>query len=164
MENLYYRPVWTCGRYNETAQVAIYYNLITGMSYFFESYSAMVIGKILSVGRNEEFSIKNVSEDLNIAMESLVPFFGELEQMGIVSSILPTNEIIADYRKRVSEFNRQRQHVTEKTTQEKLPYDISNAEMLYTEKVGGITSAMLELTYNCSEKCIHCYNEGAVLR
>lgn len=161
MENLYYRPVWTCGRYNETAQVAIYYNLITGMSYFFESYSAMVIGKILSVGRNEEFSIKNVSEDLNIAMESLVPFFGELEQMGIVSSILPTNEIIADYRKRVSEFNRQRQHVTEKTTQEKLPYDISNAEMLYTEKVGGITSAMLELTYNCSEKCIHCYNEGA---
>jgi len=161
MENTYFRPIWTCGRYNEKAQVAIYYNLITGMSYFFESYSAMVIGKILSVGRNEEFSIKNVSEDLNIAMESLVPFFGELEQMGIVSSILPTNEIIADYRKRVSEFNRQRQHVTEKTTQEKLPYDISNAEMLYTEKVGGITSVMLELTYNCSEKCIHCYNEGA---
>lgn len=161
MENHYYRPVWTCGRYNEKAQVAIYYNLITGMSYFFESYSAMVIGKILSVGRNEEFSIKKVSEDLNIAMESLVPFFCKLEQMGIVSSILPTNEIIADYRKGVSEYNRQRQHVTEKTTQEKLPYDISNAEMLYTEKVGGITSVMLELTYNCSEKCIHCYNEGA---
>ena len=42
--NIYYRPIWTCGRYNEKAQAAIYYNLIAGMSYFFESYSAMVIG------------------------------------------------------------------------------------------------------------------------
>ena len=161
MENLYYRPVWTCGRYNEKTQVAIYYNLITGMSYFFESYSAMVIGEVLSVERNGGFSVEKISERLNIAMESLVPFFEELEQMGIVSSVRPTDEIIADYRKRVSEYNRQQQHITEKTTQEKLPYDISNAEMLYTEKVGGITSVMLELTYNCSEKCIHCYNEGA---
>ena len=161
MENLYYRPVWTCGRYNEKAQVAIYYNLITGISYFFESYSAMVIGKVLSVERNGEFSVDRISKKLNIAMESLIPFFEELEQMGIVSSVRPTDEVIVDYRKRVSEYNRQQQHITEKSTQEKLPYEISNAEMLYTEKVGGITSIMLELTYNCSEKCIHCYNEGA---
>lgn len=159
--NKYYRPVWTCGRYNEKVQAAIYYNLIAGMSFFFESYSAMVIGEILSVPRNGEMDIEQISKRLNIAMESLVPFFQQLEQMGIVSSVLPTDDIIADYRRRVSEYNCQQTQTVEKTTQEKLPYAISNAERLYTEKVGGVTSVMFELTYRCSEKCIHCYNEGA---
>ena len=158
---IYYRPVWTCGRYNENAQVAIYYNLIAGMSYFFESYSAMVMGEILDVPRNGKLDLDAISVKLNIALESLVPFFEQLEQMGIISSVLPTEEMIADYRKRVSEYNCQQQQTVERATQEKLPYAISNAERLYTEKVGGITSVMLELTYRCSEKCIHCYNEGA---
>lgn len=159
--SLYYRPIWTCGRYHKETQSAIYYNLIAGMSYFFESYSAMVIGEILSVPRNGEFTLETIATKLNIALESLIPFFEQLEQMGIVSSVFPTPEIISDYRKRVSEYNRQQEQTVEKTTQEKLPYAVSNAERMYTEKVGGITSVMLELTYNCSEKCIHCYNEGA---
>ena len=158
---IFYRPIWTCGRYNEKAQAAIYYNMIAGMSYFFESYSAMVVGEILSVPKNGSFSIEQIATKLNIAMESLTPFFQQLEQMGIVSSVLPTKEDIADYRRRVSEYNCHQQQTVERTTQEKLPYDISNAERLYSEKVGGITSVMLELTYRCSEKCIHCYNEGA---
>lgn len=161
MNKTYYRPVWTCGRYNEEAQAAIYYNLITGMSYFFESHSAMVIGEILAVPRNGKLNLDAIAAKLNIAMESLVPFFEQLEQMGIISSVLPTEEMIADYRKRVSEYNCKQQQNVERTIQEKLPYAISNAERLYTEKVGGITSVMLELTYRCSEKCIHCYNEGA---
>ena len=161
MNKTYFRPVWTCGRYDEKAQAAIYYNLIAGMSYFFESYSAMVIGEILTVPRNGKVKLDAIAEKLNIAMESLVSFFEQLEQMGIVSSVLPTEEMIADYRKRVSEYNCQQQQTVERATQEKLPYAISNAERLYTEKVGGITSVMLELTYRCSEKCIHCYNEGA---
>ena len=159
--NIYYRPIWTCGRYDEKAQVAIYYNLVAGMSYFFESYSAMVIGEILLVPRNGMMEIDAISKKLNIAIESLVPFFQQLEQMGIVSSVLPTGKIVADYRKRVSAYNCQQEQTVEKTTQKKLPYAVSNAERMYTEKVGGITSVMFELTYNCSEKCIHCYNEGA---
>ena len=47
----YYRPQWTCGRYDKHANVALYYNLIEGISYFFEDYSALVIGTILSIGR-----------------------------------------------------------------------------------------------------------------
>ena len=158
---IYYRPVWTCGRYNGKAQAAICYNLIAGMSYYLESYSAMVIGEILSIPRNGTINIQDVSQKLDIAKESLEPFFEQLGQMGIVSSVLPTEEIIADYRRRASEYNCQLEQTTERTTQEKLPYAISNAEQLYTEKVGGITSVMFELTYRCSEKCIHCYNEGA---
>ena len=159
--NIYYRPIWTCGRYNEKAQAAIYYNLIAGMSYFFESYSAMVIGEILAVPRNGNLQLDAIGKKLNIAMESIAPFFQQLEQMGIVSSVLPTDEMIADYRRRVSEYNCKQQQTVERTIQEKLPYAMSNAEQLYTEKVGGITSVMFELTYRCSEKCIHCYNVGA---
>lgn len=159
--NIFYRPVWTCGRYNETAQAAIYYNLITGMSYYFESFSAQVIGEVLSVGRNGKMDLNEIAAKLNIAMQSLIPFFRQLEELGIVSSVFPSEEIIADYRRRVSEYKCSQTQTVKKTTQEKLPYDISNSEQMYTEKVGGITSVMFELTYNCSEKCIHCYNEGA---
>ena len=130
----YYRPVWTCGRYNEKAQVAIFYNLITGVSYFFESYSAKVIGEILSVPRNGSIIVNEVSCKLNIADESLRPFFGQLEQLGIVSSVFPSKEIIADYRKRVSEYNCRQTRTVELTTKEKLPYNVSNAEKLYNDR------------------------------
>ena len=160
-DKIYYRPVWTCGRYNEKAQAAIYYNLITGMSYFFEGYSAMVVGDLLAIPRNGNEKINDIAQHLNIAIDSLEPFFQHLEQIGLVSSVLPTEEIIADYRKRVSEYNCRQEQTVERTTQEKLPFDVSNTEQQYTEKVGGITSVMFELTYRCSEKCIHCYNIGA---
>lgn len=142
--------------------MAICYNLLTGMSYFFESFSAAVIGEVLSCHRNGEFCLEDISANLDISMDSLSPFFQQLEELGLVSSIYPSDEIITDYRKRVSDYNcRSEQSFADRNTREKLPYDISNAEMLYTERVGGITSVMFELTYNCSEKCIHCYNEGA---
>ena len=32
MEKLYYRPEWTCGRYNKEKQVAIMYNFIEEMN------------------------------------------------------------------------------------------------------------------------------------
>ena len=160
--NVYYRPSWTCGRYNDKAQVAIYYNLITGVSYFFESYSAMVVGEILSVSKNTSVNVSDISEKLNISIESLLPFFKQLEEYGLLSSVFPEGEVVLNYRTSVSKYNRERSQMLEsRTTKEKLPYAISNAEWLYTDKVGGITSAMFELTYRCSEKCIHCYNEGA---
>ena len=130
----YYRPVWTCGRFNEEAEVAIYYNLIAGMSYYFESYSAKVIGKILETPKNGSLNLEDISQDLNISMGSLIPFFQQLEQNGIVSSIEITDDVIADYRHRVSEYHCKQEAQTERTIQEKLPYAVSNAEQAYTEK------------------------------
>ncbi len=160
-DKIYYRPVWTCGRYNEKVQAAICYNLITGMSYFFEGYSAMVIGELLAFPRNGNMDVETIAQHLNIVVDSLEPFFQQLEQIGLVSSVFPTDEIIANYRKRVSEYHCMQEQTVERTTQEKLPYNVSTTEQQYTEKVGGITSVMFELTYRCSEKCIHCYNIGA---
>lgn len=161
MENtIYYRPEWTCGRYNKEKQVAIYYNLIEGVSFFFEDYSAMVIGAVLSIKKNETIVLSDLSDKTGIAIESLAPFLHELSNLGIVTSEYPSKEFIADYRKVVREKNLQ-QKFTQKDVKDKLPYEITMAEQLYADKVGGITNVMFELTYNCSEKCVHCYNIGA---
>lgn len=157
----YFRPIWTCGKYNNSAKVAIFYNLIEGISYFFEDFSAMVIGEILASPRNGEVNIEGIGRKLDISMESLMPFFDELGKRGIISSVMPTEDVISNYRKQVCEHNCQQTQTIERAVQEKLPYALSNAEQMYTDKVGGITSVMFELTYNCSEKCIHCYNIGA---
>lgn len=44
-----YRPTWTCGRYNERSKTAIYFNLLSGLSFLFEGNSALVLGYILSI-------------------------------------------------------------------------------------------------------------------
>ena len=71
----YFRPEWTCGRYNAEKHVALMYNLIAGYSYFFESYSADVVGQVLSVGRNCEVKVTEVVQNTGIAEESIDPFF-----------------------------------------------------------------------------------------
>lgn len=58
-EQIYYRPVWTCGRFNAKESVAIYYNLIDGMAYFFEGMSASIIGLILALPRNAAYLSAN---------------------------------------------------------------------------------------------------------
>lgn len=160
-EQIYYRPEWTCGRYNKENNVAIYYNLIEGYSYFFEDESAMVVGEILSVNRNDKFTVSEVENKTGIAKECLSEFFVQLDELKIISSVEPTQTFISEYRRNISEFKIRNAVETIKSTEDKLPVLVSTAEMEYTKRTGGITSVMFELTYNCSEKCIHCYNPGA---
>lgn len=157
----FYRPKWTCGRYDSKHKVAIFYNLIEGISYFFEDDSAEIVGAILATSRGVGVDIEKIAIDTNTAIESLLEFFDELTSLNLITTSLPTDEQIENYRKKVCEFRRSTSQTAEKTTKEKLPVAISTAEMDYTERVGGVTSVMLELTYRCSEKCVHCYNIGA---
>ena len=160
---IYYRPEWTCGRCNNKARAALYYNLIEGMSYYFEDASADVIGAVLQSPRNGVVKVAEVAEQTGIAEESIASFFEELSTLNLLTTAVPTPAGIADYRKQVSAYNcnRAQAQAQEQTTVDKLPMAISNAEMEYTNRVGGVTSVMMELTYNCSEQCIHCYNPGA---
>ena len=66
-----YRPEWTCGRYNDKQKVAIYYNLLEGMAYFFEEYSAVVVGKILSVEKNKPIDIEQIMEKVGLVLDIL---------------------------------------------------------------------------------------------
>lgn len=164
MENHIYRPEWTSGRYNEQKQVAIMYNLITGFSYFFDEYSAIVIGEILKRGRNEEIKTLDIESTTGICMESLSPFFDTLIQCGLLSNSIPTSEGIKNYRLAVVEAKKANQSWVDQPTKEKLPMEVTNAEQSYFMAVDDgktICSCLFELTYRCSEMCIHCYNPGA---
>ena len=157
----YYRPAWTCGRYDVGHKVAIYYNLLEGMSYFFEEISAEVIGSILSVRRDKPFTLEWLSEQSDVTVKSLQSFIKELQQYGLLTDHILSTEEIALYRSHLR-FSHQQQ-VSDSIAQlhEMTIVGTTNAERTYMDKVNGITSIMFELTYRCSEMCIHCYNAGA---
>lgn len=163
LKNVYMRPEWTVGRYNKEKHVAIMYNLLAGYSHFFESYSADVVGTILQAGRNGFVDVAKVAAETGISEESIVPFFETLKGVGLLTDVLPTEEGIVQYRKDCAK-NRVSTKQQPKTTTEKLPVEVTTAERSYfaaVEEAGVVNSVMFELTYNCSEKCIHCYNPGA---
>lgn len=160
----YYRPEWTCGRYNSQKRVAIMYNLIAGFSYYFEDYSATVIGEILKSGKNENVDTNSIATATGISMESLNPFFDLLAQCGLLTDSKPTAEGISNYRHAILEARMADQSWVDKSTEDKLPMEVTNAEQSYFNAVDDgktICSCMFELTYRCSEMCIHCYNPGA---
>jgi MoaA/NifB/PqqE/SkfB family radical SAM enzyme len=161
-QTTYYRPEWTCGRYNKEKQIALMYNLIEGMSYLFEDYSAEVVGEILKVSKNESVSIDKMSLRTLIDKEDLVPFFAELIALGLLTHEIPTKQIIDEYQKRVGRRRREKPQDIKRATHKELSQEISGAEKDYFDRVGGVSNVMFELTYNCSEKCIHCYNPGAI--
>ena len=156
-----YRPEWTCGRYDAKSHSAILYNLIEGTVYSFIDYSADVIGCILGAGRNGLVNLNDIASKTGIAIESIQNFIIELVNANLVTQYLPTEQDTRNYRTQASQWKISNAQNIQETTVEKLPMDIANAEMEYTERVGGITSVMFELTYRCSEQCIHCYNIGA---
>ena len=163
MSNIY-KPIWTCGRYNAEKHVALMYNLLAGYSYFFESYSADVIGQVLAVPRNGAVDVQQIAVTTGIAEESIEAFFDTLVNVGLLTDFVPTADDINRMRSQLAEAKRNTALTTEKTTKEKLPFDTSSAEQDYYNAVDDgmtVTSMMFELTYNCSEQCIHCYNPGA---
>lgn len=159
-----FRPEWACGRYNEEKQACILYNLIAGFSYFFDGYSAKVIGEILKVGRNEDINVESIATATGIHMESLCQFFIILLQNGLLTDSVPMEEGIQNYRRIILDTRKSNQAWVDKPTEEKLPMEVTNAEQSYFAAVDDgktICSCMFELTYRCSEMCIHCYNPGA---
>lgn len=153
----FYRPEWVCGRFDTKNKVTIAYNLIAGKSYFFEDESAEVVGAILAFPRNGQFSLKGISDVTMISTECLLPFIQQLLQLRLVIDTSNIKEYVSDYRHAIS-----KQRIAEgKAIQTTSVQNSDNAERDYAERTDGITSLMLELTYQCSEKCIHCYNPGA---
>ena len=93
-----YRPVWTCGRYDDISRSAILYNLLEGINYFFEDHSAVIVGKILSLERGGGISVTDLSSKTEVPKDLLFPFLHELRQMGLVSFVPMTTELINKYR------------------------------------------------------------------
>lgn len=162
--NSYFRPEWTCGKYNAQKHVAIMFNLIANGEYYFEQESADVVGLILNAGRNGELSISQISKELNISQDSITPFFESLLSVGLLTTKRLSNEDIVEYRKDCAEHRTDIATYIGENTDTYLQCKISSVEQAYARAVAdctGITSVVFELTYRCSESCLHCYNIGA---
>lgn len=158
---IYFRPIWTCGRYNAEKRVAIYYNLLEGFSYFFEDDSADVLGKILETKRGQKFTLQELSLVSKLQVECLRPFLNELVSYGLLTTPEATFEHIETYRQNLIAVRKEHVVTETKHLQEITIVGNTDAERMYMERVGYISSVMFELTYRCSEMCIHCYNAGA---
>lgn len=159
----FFRPEWTSGRFNPDKKIAIFYNLIEGMSHLFEDESALVISNILKTERNNSFFISTIAKDTGIDVISIYDFLIELKSLGLVSDHKFSPEEIKEYRNDVVLYRRKevKHNNYWKSSDSSLEINFDDAEMEYSNSVGGITSAMFELTYRCSEACIHCYNIGS---
>lgn len=161
--DIYYRPEWTCGKYNATKHVAIMFNLLMNGEYFFEQESADVVGLILQAGRNGKVSVSKISETLNISSDSIIPFFNSLVGIGLLTEKYPTENDIAEYRKYCVTQPNITTYMGD-DAENYLQCDISSVEIAYADSIidcTEISSVIFELTYRCSEKCLHCYNIGA---
>lgn len=154
-----FRPPWTCGRYHEQSQSALMYNLKTGYSFFFEEDSACVIGELLKTPIEHEVNVELISEALNIDKSSINEFFDELVAVGLLV-LRNSNNVRELYQhsqgnQEIKEFNAsEADHFNHIST--------SDAELEYAERTGShVSEVLIEVTYSCSEKCIHCYNPGA---
>ncbi len=136
------------------------FNLLSGYSFFFEEISADVIGLLLSFSRDCPISIDCISEKTQIDKAVLCPFLTELVGTGLLTGDVYTNDQIKDYRCALASHSEQ-ENLGIRDIE---PYGLStsDAEIAYIKRVNRRSLVMmLELTYNCSERCIHCYNPGA---
>lgn len=157
-----YRPLWVSGRYTPEKKVAIAYNLIHGESFFFKNHSARVIGSILALKRNECIDIKKLALETGIHVTSIQEFAETLHEVGLISFSLMTKEEAKVLQ--VKRGNQVKEQTRLSQQKEMLVYETTSAEQAYSEVLNDgkhVTSVIFELTYNCSAKCIHCFNDGA---
>lgn len=154
-----YRPVWTCGRYHEKSHSALLYNLLAGYSFFFEDDSADIVRFILETPRGSAINLEELAITSGINLDLLTPFFNELETVGLICYKNLCDNDIETYKEKYND---------DKIARVIIPDDlygqitISDAEKAYAERSHcQVGEVLIELTYLCSEQCVHCYNPGA---
>lgn len=161
---IYYRPEWICGHFHENSLSAIVYDLLLGKSFFFDSDSAKVIGYILNTERKAQISFDAISQELDIDENDLYDFARLLSDNGIIIEKLPNLKELSNIRKQVGLKSREFKQ-NDFTSKHDYQSFASSAEQEYMKSIskyeGTIGHITLELTYVCSERCIHCYNDGA---
>jgi len=159
----FYRPPWTCGKYNAEKHVAIMFNLLSSSEYLFEAESADVVDYVLRAGKNGSVSVDTISSELDIAPRSIMQFFFSLIDCGLLTTTFVNSDCLKQYREQCAAIPYETS-ITGDKAGEYLQVDGSPVERAYSEAVRECTSVysvMFELTYRCSEKCLHCYNPGA---
>ena len=136
------------------------YNLPAGYAFFFEDDAADVVGVLLDAGRGGAVTLGAICGKTGFSSGELSAFLSQLTDAGLVSSHETDEHVVEAYRDQLKAADLKpdgRGNLFEQLTVSQ-----SDAEKAYLRRTGVLVgAAMLELTYTCSERCIHCYNPGA---
>ena len=158
METTYYRPMWTCGRFHLETKSAILYNLISGKCFYFEGESAIVIGEYLSIKRKGCLNVSSIAAKTGISVLAITRFVNILCSKGLVLNQKPSPENESKYRTLMAS-QRTSLRLAQNDSDNTDPASLRTAEKAYAIRTNiPVTNVLIELTYNCSERCVHCYN------
>lgn len=159
----FYRPLWTCGRYHKLSRNALMYNLLNGMVFLFQEETADLIGEVLKTQKGTELDLANISRSTGFSYEDIYAFFNEeLLNAGLILNKKITDDELISIRKK--NFENKKKNFTEERELNVKPYVYDDAQDDYRKilQENNIPfNVIFELTYNCNERCIHCYNPGA---
>lgn len=143
------RPLFTCGTYNSQTQRAVMYNTANATCYTFDNLSALLVGELLAVQRESAIDTAHIAEVTGATTEQVEAFCREqLMPIGLVHDHVFSDAEWQQYRQTNPPCVRATGYEPQRDYMDSLPKD---------EQV----RLVLELTYACSERCLHCFNEGA---
>jgi len=148
--------MWTSGRYHAPTRSALLINLLNNEGHMYEDDSAEVVGEMLKTPRGGWFDPEAVADATGTYMEDLQPFLDKMVEQRLLTDTPPTDEMLAGLRKQNRDQRMGKLRMADKE-------ENTVKEMLkeYHKRTRLVTNVMFELTYRCSEQCLHCYNPGA---
>ena len=143
------RPLYTCGAFNRKAQRAVMYNTAHGTCYTFEDVSALLVNEVLAGKRECPIDTAHIATVTGATEEQVIAFCHEqLMPVGLVHDHVFTDEEWQQYRKDNPPCIGAKGYEPADDYRDSLPEELH-------------VSLTFELTYACSERCLHCFNEGA---
>ena len=143
------RPLYTCGAFNRQAQRAVMYNTAHGTCYTFEGISALLVHEMLEGKRECPVDTGHIAKVTGATEEQVIAFCQtSLMPIGLVHDHVWTDEEWQQYRKDNPPCIVAKGYEPVGDYKDSLPEEFR-------------VSLKFELTYACSERCLHCFNEGA---
>ena len=145
----YIRPLYTCGAFNRDKQMAVMYNTAHATCYTFDGVSALLINEVLAGRRECPIDTAHIAAVTGATEEQVVEFCREsLMPIGLVHDHVFSDDEWHQYRN---------DNPPCLVTKGYEPADDYIKNLPEPQQV----SLTFELTYACSERCLHCFNEGA---
>ena len=145
----YIRPQYTCGAFNSQAQRAVMYNTARGTCYTFDDVSALLVNEVLKGEREKPIDTAHIAAVTGATEEQVTDFCREqLMPIGLVHDHVWSDAEWQQYRMDCPPCISVKGNEPVGDYWETMPQELQ-------------VSLNLELTYACSERCLHCFNEGA---
>ena len=145
----YIRPLYTCGAFNRQAQMAVMYNTAHATCYTFDGVSAVLVKEVLAGKRECPIDTAHIAAATGATEEQVIEFCREsLMPIGLVHDHVWSDEEWQQYRQDNPPCIESKGYEPEGDYLNSLPEEMR-------------IKLTFELTYACSERCLHCFNEGA---